>query len=123
MENKTIAKTLSLITLCVSIHYFFSLNFLVTYLASFDLDYLDVLSFEDIQFTMASFNIKFFILLAFIIIVIPLVNTIANMTNKIDKTVNEIAKRIAEKSKTINYIMFVILLVVLITLLNTYNTY
>lgn len=107
-NDKIIAKILSLVTLCVCMHYFFSLKFLISYLESFNLNVVSILSFEDIQFVMATFNIPLFQSLAILMIGIPLMNMIINIsiTNRTQIDKRKIWKRIKSISITVTIITF-----------------
>lgn len=105
-NSKIITQILSLVTLCVSIHYFFSLFFLVKYLASFDLSFINILSFDDIQFVMALYNIKLFIILGLFIIGIPIAWETMSAENR----------RKIRSVKVPNYIIFLFVLIDIILL-------
>ncbi len=56
----------ALISSIVAIHLYLSVNFLINYLASFDLSYMTILAWDDVRFIMAQFNNKLLILLVLI---------------------------------------------------------
>ena len=60
MNNKFVNFLLSLIALLLMLHYYFSFDFLLNLLGKYDLDAANIITWEDVQFTIASINIKCF---------------------------------------------------------------
>lgn len=111
-NDNIITQILSLVTLCVCMHYFFSLKFLISYLESFDLSAVSILSFEDIQFIMATFNIKLFVSLVIFMIGIPLINMIIDIltTSRVQIGKCKIQKWIMRLSITATFITVLLIL-------------
>ena len=90
MDNKRLTYILSLIGIFVFIHYYCSLDLIWHFLGRFDLDIVSIISWEDIQFSIASITTKLiiFLFLAYLgisSVLIPILDSCNNTKKTMSK--------------------------------------
>lgn len=122
MQNKNLSYVISLIAIFIAMHYFFSFDVLWYYLGKFKLDTLSILSWEDVQFSIAPLNSTIFLLLGIMLggYVIA-ISFIPKDTNPFDKQGHWLEKQMRKRSKRTKIISLVILVIIfLFLILSTY---
>lgn len=90
MDNKRLTYIFSLIGIFVFIHYYCSLDLIWHFLGRFDLDIVSIISWEDIQFSIASITTKLiiFLFLAYLgisSVLIPILDSCNNTKKTMSK--------------------------------------
>lgn len=68
MKEKSISLIISMISILVFMHYYFTLDVLWRYLRDYNLNIVSIISWEDVQFSIASVNAKLFIKILFLLL-------------------------------------------------------
>ena len=69
MKDKSISFIISIISIYVFMHYYFTLDVLWEYLRDYNLDIVSIISWEDVQFSIASVNSELFIEITYLLLV------------------------------------------------------
>ena len=81
MENKNLLYIISLIGVFVFMHYYFTFDLLWYFLGKYNLDIASIISWEDIQFSIASINVRTFKGISFALLLIFVAFLPLMMTN------------------------------------------